>query len=126
MYKPTTKEELKILTDDENINLGDIDTSLITDMSELFQNSKRVNFEGLETWNTSNVVNMSSMFELAENFNYNINSWDVSKVENMSKMFSALCFIIASGLISLCINGILQILKLYMLHFLAVRILIRI
>ena len=67
--------------------MGDIDTSLITDMSELFKNSKRVNFEGLETWNTSNVVNMSSMFELAENFNYNINSWDVSKVENMSKMF---------------------------------------
>ena len=97
-YKPQTKEELKNLIQDENIYLGDIDTSLITDMSELFKNSKRVNFEGLETWNTSNVVNMSSMFELAENFNYNINSWDVSKVENMSKMF---CFIIALGLISL-------------------------
>ncbi|WP_440148252.1 BspA family leucine-rich repeat surface protein [Brachyspira intermedia] len=86
-YKPQTKEELRILIQDESIYLGDIDTSLITDMSELFQNSKRVNFEGLETWNISNVVNMSSMFELAENFNYNINSWDVSKVENMSKMF---------------------------------------
>ncbi|MEI0670359.1 BspA family leucine-rich repeat surface protein, partial [Brachyspira pulli] len=86
-YKPQTKEELQKLVQDESIYLGDIDTSLITDMSELFQNSKRVNFEGLETWNTSNVVNMSSMFELAENFNYNINSWDVSKVENMSKMF---------------------------------------
>ena len=86
-YKPQTKEELRILIQDESIYLGDIDTSLITDMSELFQNSKRVNFEGLETWDTSNVVNMSSMFELAEKFNYNINSWDVSKVENMSKMF---------------------------------------
>ena len=86
-YKPQTREELQKLVQDESIYLGDIDTSLITDMSELFQNSKRVNFEGLETWNTSNVVNMSSMFELAENFNYNINSWDVSKVENMSKMF---------------------------------------
>ena len=86
-YKPQTKEELRILIQDENIYLGDIDTSLITDMSELFKNSKRVNFEGLETWDTSNVVNMSSMFELAEKFNYNINSWDVSKVENMSKMF---------------------------------------
>ena len=86
-YKPQTKEELKKLVEDENIYLGDIDTSLITDMSELFKNSKRVNFEGLETWDTSNVVNMSSMFELAEKFNYNINSWDVSKVENMSKMF---------------------------------------
>ncbi|MEI0488616.1 BspA family leucine-rich repeat surface protein [Brachyspira pulli] len=86
-YKPQTKEELRTLIQDENIYLGDIDTSLITDMSELFKNSKRVNFEGLETWDTSNVVNMSSMFELAEKFNYNINSWDVSKVENMSKMF---------------------------------------
>ena len=82
-YKPQTKEELKKLAEDENIYLGDIDTSLITDMSELFKNSNRDNFEGLETWNTSNVVNMGSMFELAENFNHNINSWDVSKVENM-------------------------------------------
>ncbi len=36
-YKPQTREELIILIQDENIYLGDIDTSLITDMSELFK-----------------------------------------------------------------------------------------
>ncbi|WP_297208527.1 hypothetical protein [uncultured Brachyspira sp.] len=35
-YKPQTREELKEFVEDENIYLGDIDTSLITDMSELF------------------------------------------------------------------------------------------
>ena len=35
-YKPQTKEELKKLVEDESIYLGDIDTSLITDMSNLF------------------------------------------------------------------------------------------
>ena len=35
-YKPETKEGLQKLVQDENIYLGDIDTSLITDMSELF------------------------------------------------------------------------------------------
>ena len=32
-YKPQTKDELKELVKDENIYLGDIDTSLINDMS---------------------------------------------------------------------------------------------
>ena len=111
-YKPQTREELQKLVQDESIYLGDIDTSLITDMSELFQNSKRVNFEGLETWNTSNVVNMSSMFELAENFNYNINSWDVSKVENM---LCQRCFGNVKNLISLLINGIFLMLIMFSL-----------
>ena len=35
-YKPKDKEELKKLVEDNNIYLGDIDTSLITDMSHLF------------------------------------------------------------------------------------------
>ena len=40
-YQPKTKGELKALCDDETIHLGDIDTSLITDMSELFKGSSR-------------------------------------------------------------------------------------
>ena len=32
-YNPETKEELKTLVDNENISLGDINTSKITDMS---------------------------------------------------------------------------------------------
>ena len=35
-YYPQTKDELKALVDNEDIYLGDIDTSAITDMSKLF------------------------------------------------------------------------------------------
>ena len=86
-YKPQTLKELYKLTEDENIYLGDIDTSLITDMSGLFSGSKRKDFSGIETWDTSNVANMNSMFSFASNFNHNINNWNVSNVENMGYMF---------------------------------------
>ena len=88
-YKPQTKDELKELVKDENIYLGDIDTSLITDMKYLFANSKRENFDGIDNWDTSNVTDMSEMFMGASYFNSNINNWNVSKVTNMSGMFSS-------------------------------------
>ena len=49
-YKPCSLQELKELVSDKSIHLGDIDTSLITDMTELFKDSTRKNFDGLETW----------------------------------------------------------------------------
>ncbi|OEJ15224.1 hypothetical protein BFL38_13010 [Brachyspira hampsonii] len=113
-HKPATKEELKKLVFTDGIKLSDVDTSLITDMSELFQKSERKDFEGIEDWDTSNVenmswmfreclsfnqpldkwdtsnvTNMSGMFSLAKTFNQNINNWNVSKVEDMSYMFNA-------------------------------------
>ncbi|CRF33525.1 hypothetical protein BRSU_1499 [Brachyspira suanatina] len=113
-HKPLTKEELKNLVFTDGIKLSDVDTSLITDMSELFQKSQRKDFEGIEDWDTSNVENMSwmfrecfsfnqpldkwdtsnatnmkGMFSLAKAFNQNINNWNVSKVEDMSYMFNA-------------------------------------
>ncbi|WP_258222210.1 BspA family leucine-rich repeat surface protein [Brachyspira hampsonii] len=88
-YKPQTKEELKKLAEDEKINLGSIDTSLITDMSELFRSSKREDFSGIETWDVSNVVNMSSMFKGCEEFNQPLNRWNTNKVKDMSRMFES-------------------------------------
>ena len=87
-YKPQTKEELKKLVEDESIYLGDIDTSLITDMSNLFHESLRKDFKGIEKWDTSNVKDMHNMFTDAVYFNHNIEKWNVSKVENMNGMFS--------------------------------------
>ena len=85
-YQPTTKEELKALCEDENIYLGKIDTSLITDMSGLFAHSNRMKFLGIERWNVSNVVDMSYMFE-SSCFDHPINLWNVSNVRNMEGMF---------------------------------------
>ena len=98
-YKPTTKEELKRLVFTNNgIKLGDIDTSLITDMSDLFNKSERKDFDGIEEWDTSNVENIAYMFAYMDynvlgqysmtEFNSNLNNWNVSKVKNMIYMFA--------------------------------------
>ena len=86
-YKPTSRKELRDLVTDESIYLGDIDTSLITDMSGLFEFFNRDNYEGIENWDTSNVEDMSSMFTANRNFNKDISKWNVSKVKNMANMF---------------------------------------
>ncbi|WP_299040694.1 BspA family leucine-rich repeat surface protein [uncultured Campylobacter sp.] len=62
-FQPKTKDELKELLNNLEINLADIDTSLITDMSELFVDVGRSDFSGLETWDVSNVEDMSGMFK---------------------------------------------------------------
>ena len=86
-YTPKTRYELKALVNDNNIYLGDIDTQYITDMRSLFYNSKRINFNGIELWDTSNVTTMEYMFAETIYFNENISAWDVSNVENMKSMF---------------------------------------
>ena len=87
-YHLATKEELKALVDNESINLGEIDTSKITDMSELFKDSQRDNFTGIENWDVSNVTDMSGMIYRAVMFNQDIGNWDVSNVKDLSFMFT--------------------------------------
>ena len=86
-YKPQTKEELQKLVEDNNIYLGDIDTSLINDMSVLFKEATRKKFDGIEKWDTSNVIDMHDMFFNCRTFNSDISKWNVSNVENMACMF---------------------------------------
>lgn len=86
-YTPKNYYELKLIVNDVKIPLSKIDTSKITDMSHLFQRSSRVNFEGISSWDVSNVKDMSYMFSGAVNFNEDISSWDTSNVERMNSMF---------------------------------------
>ena len=93
-YFPKTKQELVVLiikrikNEGEKCNLNDINVSKITDMSNLFYNSK---FNGdISEWDVSNVTTMHAMF-YHSNFNGDngdISEWDVSKVKDMSLMFA--------------------------------------
>ena len=41
----------------------------------------------IENWDTSNVTNMSYMFDGATTFNWDISSWDISSIMDMSGIF---------------------------------------
>ena len=101
-YFPKNLIALKKLIRDESINLGEIDTSKITDMKRLFFDTEededdpdteyliplRSEFKGIECWDVSNVKDMSLMFKGLETFNEPLNDWDVSNVEVMIAMFA--------------------------------------
>ena len=66
------------------------DTSRVINMSSMFTNNTVFTNGGSQeigNWNTSNVIDMGAMFNGAQAFNQNIGSWDTSKVQNMSGMF---------------------------------------
>ena len=91
MIRPTTKDELmkeirKRLRKHQT-NLNDIDTSRITDMSNLFVDIKLRQNIDISQWDVSNVKDMYNMFYGYKNFNCDLSKWDVSSVENMNCMF---------------------------------------
>lgn len=122
-YFPKNKAELKSIIEqriEENHEcpyLLDICTTDIIDMSRLFEDCNTIKKLDLDTWDTSNVVNMGAMFvnctflkEIKMNKNgfntsnvitmnsmffgckslesLNLSSWDVSKCENMTGLFN--------------------------------------
>ena len=91
-YHPKTKEELKSIIRElikkrgNEGDFNDIDTSEITNMSGLFESMDKFNGD-ISDWDVSNVTNMHSMFYGCKSFNCDISNWDVSNVEYMGYMF---------------------------------------
>lgn len=91
-FRPKTKEELRNIIEKElerqgpDADLNFIDTSKITDMSELFEGLYVGNIK-IDKWDVSNVTNMSNMFRYNPEFNADFSNWNVSKVTNMYAMF---------------------------------------
>ena len=91
-FRPKTKEELLNIIKKElerqgpDADLNFIDTSKITDMSELFEGLYVGNIK-IDKWDVSNVTNMSNMFRYNPEFNADLSNWNVSKVTNMYAMF---------------------------------------
>ena len=71
-----------------NSNIGFWDTSNVTDMSSIFENATAFN-QDIGNWDTSSVTDMVGMFYEASSFNQDIGSWDTSKVTSMERMFWA-------------------------------------
>ena len=67
-----------------NQDIGNWDTSNVTDMSGMFTTS--VFNQDIGNWDTSNVTDMSRMFTTSV-FNQDIGNWDTSNVTDMSWMF---------------------------------------
>jgi surface protein len=53
----------------------------------MFESASEFN-QPLNSWNVSNVTDMTQMFYFTNNFNQDLDSWDVSKVTTMARMFA--------------------------------------
>ena len=69
------------------VDVTNVCTSRITDMSNMFYNAQDFN-QDISTWDVSNVTEMSRMFHLAYWFNQDLSAWDVSNVTYMDDIFN--------------------------------------
>jgi surface protein len=72
---------------DFNADIGNWDTSNVTNMRSMFNRASAFN-QDIGRWDTSNVTDMFTMFWYSLVFNQDIGGWDTSKVKTMNAMFA--------------------------------------
>jgi len=82
----TDMKELFLHKSSFNLDISNWDTSAVTDMNSMFAAARAFN-QDISSWNTSAVTDMFGMFQEADAFNQDISSWDTSAVTDMSFMF---------------------------------------
>ena len=70
-----------------SLDLSNFNTSKVTDMSWMFFDSAATEIKGLNQFNTSNVADMSDMFSYSVATSLDLSNFDTSKVTNMGSMF---------------------------------------
>lgn len=68
-------------------NIDSWDISNVTDLTSMFEEAIIFN-QALNSWNTSNVLSMQNTFSSASNFNQPLDNWNTTSVTNMGGMFS--------------------------------------
>ncbi|MDM8212370.1 BspA family leucine-rich repeat surface protein [Enterococcus hirae] len=90
----TSKERQSFFAGVREIDFaGNFDTSNVVNMSSMFSGDRALQtIKGLADWDTSKVTNMSSMFTKNEKITIfdDIGGWDTSKVTTMSSMFGGM------------------------------------
>ena len=74
-----------MITEEEDVTK--VVTSLVTDMSALFEDNRSFN-QSIGSWDTSNVTIMNGMFKGTTKFDQDISKWNVSNVTTMANMFA--------------------------------------
>ena len=85
-YTAVNESTLRSKVANNDADLDCICTSLVTDMSSLFENDASFN-QDISSWDTENVTTMQDMFDDASSFNQDIGSWDTSAVTDMRNLF---------------------------------------
>ena len=69
-----------------SINIINLDTSKVIDMSYMFNNCKKLKeIKGINNFNTNNVTKMNSMFQACNELSYlDLSNFNTSKVNDMS------------------------------------------
>ncbi len=80
-----------------SFDLNSVNTANATNMSSMFEESSALTFN-ISNWDTGNVTNMSRMFYNCSirSYSFNILNWNTGNVTNMSEMFSLCRMTVAS------------------------------